>query len=29
MSNDLFASPALASSEYDAHSIKVLEGLEP
>ena len=27
--SDLFASTAPASSEYDAHSIEVLEGLEP
>ncbi|HYD37637.1 MAG TPA: DNA topoisomerase IV subunit B, partial [Allosphingosinicella sp.] len=27
--SDLFASPAPASADYDAHSIEVLEGLEP
>jgi topoisomerase-4 subunit B len=29
MSDDLFASQARASADYDAHSIEVLEGLEP
>jgi topoisomerase IV subunit B len=29
MSDDLFASAARASADYDAHSIEVLEGLEP
>ncbi|HWT11627.1 MAG TPA: DNA topoisomerase IV subunit B [Allosphingosinicella sp.] len=29
MADDLFASPARAGGEYDAHSIEVLEGLEP
>jgi len=29
MSDDLFASAARAPSDYDAHSIEVLEGLEP
>ncbi len=29
MSDDLFASPARAGADYDAHSIEVLEGLEP
>ena len=27
--SDLFASTAAPSSDYDAHSIEVLEGLEP
>ncbi|HST36710.1 MAG TPA: DNA topoisomerase IV subunit B [Allosphingosinicella sp.] len=29
MSDDLFASPSRAGADYDAHSIEVLEGLEP